>query len=269
MTNTINAAANPAMANNILNDVLAEKTEQREAKILPPLDNIVTLPGGYLNAAGEVITTAEVRELNGKDEEAIARSATTGKALLAILNRGAVKVGDEKADEALLDRLLSGDRDTLLLGILKMTFGNEAELPAYCETCEDFKTVTVDLNADIKVKVMTDPINDRVFTVMGKSQEYTVKMPTGLAQKELISNSDKTSAELNTILLENTVIKIGTSPVLTKLQIHNMGIADRRTVIDEINKRVVGPQFDALTVTCPDCESEVKVPISLGALFRF
>jgi len=269
MTNTINAAASPALANNILNDVLAEKPEQREAKILPPLDNVVTLPGGYINAAGEVITTAEVRELNGKDEEAIARSATTGKALLSILNRGTVKIGNEKADEAILDRLLSGDRDTLLLGILKATFGNEAELPAYCDTCEDFKTVTVDLNADIKVKVMSDPINDRVFTVMGKTQEYTVQMPTGVAQKELMANSDKTNAELNTILLENTVVKIGNSPVLTKLQIHNMGIADRRTVIDEINKRVVGPQFDALTVTCPDCESEVKVPISLGALFRF
>ena len=171
MTNTINAAANPALANNLINDALAEKPEQKEVKILPPLDNVVTLPGGYINAAGEVITTAEVRELNGKDEEAIARSATTGKALLAILNRGTVKVGNEKANEALLDRLLSGDRDTLLLGILRLTFGNEADLPAYCDTCEDFKTVTVDLTTDIKCKVMSDPINDREFTVAGRTQE--------------------------------------------------------------------------------------------------
>ena len=150
-----------------------------------------------------------------------------------------------------------------------MTFGNEADLPAFCDTCEDFKTVTVDLNADIKVKVMTDPINDRVFTVQGKRNEFTVQMPTGFAQKELIANSDKTAAELNTILLENTIIKIDSSPVLTKMQVQNMGILDRRTVLEEINKRVVGPQFDSLTVTCPDCEGEVQVPISLGALFRF
>ncbi|CAB4166928.1 hypothetical protein UFOVP964_27 [uncultured Caudovirales phage] len=269
MTNTISAAVNPAMANNLIESALAEKTEKKEAKVLPPLDNVVTLPGGYVTSAGEVITTAEVRELTGKDEEAIARASTTGKALLAILNRGTVKIGAEKADEALLDRLLSGDRDTLLLSILKMTFGNEADLPAFCDTCEDFKTVTVDLNADIKVKVMTDPINDRVFTVQGKRNEFTVQMPTGFAQKELIANSDKTAAELNTILLENTIIKIDSSPVLTKMQVQNMGILDRRTVLEEINKRVVGPQFDSLTVTCPDCEGEVQVPISLGALFRF
>ena len=95
MSKTISAAANPAMANNLINQALAETPVQKEVNILLPSDTSVTLPGGYLSATGEIVTTAEVRELNGTDEEAIAKSNSIGKAILTILNRGTVKIGDE------------------------------------------------------------------------------------------------------------------------------------------------------------------------------
>jgi hypothetical protein len=205
----------------------------------------------------------------GGDEEAIARTSNVGKAILTILNRGTVRVGDQKADERLLDQMLSGDRDALILGIFKATFGSETEVSAYCTGCSEFKTIGLDIDTDIKTKVLTDPINDRVFTVQGKTRVFTVQLPTGFAQKEMINNSDKTSAEINTIMLEHAVINIDGSPVLSKLQVQNLGVTDRRKIIDEINARVSGPQFDEITVTCPDCESEVSVPINFGTLFRF
>ena len=268
MTNTISAGANPELANDLINKVMAEKPVEKEVELLLPPDTSVTLPGGYINAAGEVITTAEVRELNGQDEEAIARATNLGKALLTIIQRGTVSVGNEKADEKVLDRMLSGDRDALLLGIFRATFGNTAEIKTWCDSCSELKDVEIDVNQDIKSKVLTDPINDRVFTVKGKKQEITVQLPTGFAQKEIILNSDKTVAELNSILLEYCVTKIGDSPVLSKFQVQNMGMVDRQLCIDEINKRVPGPQFSNVNVICPDCESEVTVPINLGNLFR-
>ena len=82
-------------------------------------------------------------------------------------------------------------------------------------------------------------------------------------------SADKTVAELNTLLLEQTVVKIGEAPVVSKVQVQNLGLTDRRKIVDEINKRVCGPQFNDLTLPCPDCEGEVQVPISLGTLFRF
>lgn len=269
MSKTISAAANPALANNLVQQALAEKPVQKEVNIIPPSDTSVTLPGGYINAAGELVTAAEVRELNGTDEEAISKATTIGKAVLTILNRGVVKIGDEKATERILDQLLSGDRDSLLLAIFKATFGKEADLNALCTGCNEIKIVTIDINEDVKVKVLTDPINDRVFTVQGKKNVFTVQLPTGLAQKELILNSDKSTAELNTILLENTVVKIDDSPVISKLQVQNLGLVDRKKLVEEINRRIIGPQFDDVKVTCPDCESEVTVPINFGALFRF
>jgi len=269
MTNTISAAANPAMANKAVQDMVAEKPKEVEIRITPPSDTVVNLPGGYITSAGEVTTEAEVRELNGRDEEEISKATTLGKALLTILKRGTVRVGNEPVTEQMLDNLLSGDRDMLLLGIFKATFGNIAHLGGYCGSCAETKDVDIEIDKDIKIKVLTDALNDRTFTVKGKSLEYTVNLPTGITQKELMLSADKTIAELNTLLLEQTVVKIGEAPVVSKIQVQNLGLTDRRKIVDEINKRVCGPQFDDLTLGCPDCEGEVQVPISLGTLFRF
>jgi hypothetical protein len=85
MTKTISAAANPALANNLINQAIAEKPEAIDVKVLPPLDNVVTLPGGYVSAAGEVVRTAEVRELTGRDEEIITKASSLNKVFPIIL----------------------------------------------------------------------------------------------------------------------------------------------------------------------------------------
>ena len=267
---TISAAANPALANQLINKAMQdEQLPEIDPTILPPSDTTVELPGGYISSTGEVLRTAEVRELTGKDEEAISKVNNIGKALMVLLQRGTVSIGDVPADEKVLDNLLTGDRDAILLGIIKATFGRTTEMSVFCSGCKDFKTVAIDLDTDIKTKVLPDPVNDRVFTVKGKAGEIIVQLPTGITQKELINNADKSVAELNTVLLEKTVVNIAGSPVYSKLQVQNLSVVDRKKIVEEINKRVPGPQFDDVTISCPDCESEVTVPINLGSLFRF
>lgn len=269
MSNKISAAANPALANNILQQVQQEPEKAPyEPTITAPSDTTVSLPGGYLTPDGEVLRTAEVRELNGLDEEALAKAANIGKALLMVVQRGTVSVGSMKATEEVLDELLAGDRDALLLGIIKATFGRTADIPAYCPGCEDFKQVSVDLNEDIKTNALADPLNDRQFIVDCKVGPVVVRLPDGHTQKELILNSEKTNAELKSILLERCVVQINGTPVYSKAQVQRLGLADRTKISDEINSRAPGPQFETLTVTCPDCEGEVRVPINLGTLFR-
>jgi hypothetical protein len=267
MTNTISAAVNPALANQLLNKAINETPKERTPEIVSPSDTTVELPGGYINAAGEVIRTAEVRELNGKDEETISKTNNLGKAILTVLQLGTVKIGNEPATDKILDDLLVGDRDAILLGILKATFGSKIKIPIFVDG-ED-KLVEVDVNTDIKVKLLTDPINERVFTVKGKSIDYTVKLPNGVVQREMINNMEKTPAELSTIVLENTVVRIGENPVYSKSQVLALSVIDRRKIIDEINKRAPGPQFEDVVVVDPDTGSEVTVPINLGSLFQF
>jgi hypothetical protein len=266
---TVKAADNPDLINSMVAQALAnDKTEVKPVTIMPPSDTVVTLPGGYVTFAGEVVKEVEVRELNGKDEEAIARSTSVGKALLLILNRGVVRIGEEKATESMLDSLLAGDRDYLMIAIYKATFGNEALLQGICGQCNEIKDVKLNLDADIKVRPMANS-HERKFVVDCKVGPVEINLPTGHTQKDLVNNSDKTVAELTTILLENCVNTIDGNDVLGKAQVQNLGINDRKAIAEEINKRNFGPLFNDVTVACPDCESEVTVPVNLGTLFRF
>lgn len=265
----LNAADNPAMVNKLVNEAIKETNVKEQAVVIVPSDTVLTLPGGYLSLTGEVITEAEVRELTGKDEEAIFKATTAGKMLTTILSRGTVRVGDVEATEDVLDQVLAGDRDALLLGIYRATFGADAEIAAYCSGCEDYKTLSINVVEDIVVKPLADPIADRRFTVKGKKHEYVCVLPNGKTQKELVSNNDKTIAELTTILLAGTVREINGRSVLNRTQIQDIGLADRRVISDEISKRTFGPVVDKVEAECPDCGGKVVTPISIGTLFRF
>lgn len=267
---TINAAQNPALANQQVQQALKEPEKQvEEAVIRYPSESVVTLPGGYLNAAGEVISEVEVRELTGKDEEAIAKSANVGKLISAIISRGTVKIGDEPATEDMLEQMFAGDRDAVLIGIYKATFGDTADLTAFCAGCEDYKSLQINVDEDIQVIRLADPITDRKFSVKGKKHEYTLVLPNGKTQKELLSNADKTLAELTTVLLEGTVREIDGRPVFNKAQVQEIGVADRRVLASALDKKSFGPVFEEVKAACPDCGGEVVSPINVGTLFQF
>lgn len=268
-TNSINAAENPTLANDLINKAVSEnEPEIAEPTLTPPSDVFVTLPAGYLTPDGEVIKTAEVRELTGKDEEAIARSSSVSRMLLTILSRGTVAIGKLPAADNVLDNLLTGDRDAILLGIYRATFGDTADISSYCNGCEEFKSVEVNIVNDIKTKLLVDQ-SDRTFEVQGRKHTYTVILPTGITARDLATNDEKNMSELTSMLLEQTVTEIDGNPVLSKLQVQNIGIVDRRKIGDAIAERNPGPRFEDTSVTCPDCEGKVVVPISLGTLFQF
>jgi hypothetical protein len=267
---TLSAAANPDLANKLVQDAVAETTAAPEpAKIKAPLDVVVDLPGGYISPDGEVYRTAEVKELTGRDEEAIVKATSIPKAMTIALARGTVKIGDVKATEEVLDKILAADRDAIMLGIYRATFGDTTEIGAFCNGCKEVKIVEVDIVKDIEVKRLEDPLEDRRFKVQGRKSEFTVMLPEGKAQRELASSFEKTSSELDTLLLEYCVVEIDGRAVLGKAQIQNIGLADRRKLLEEIITNNPGPQFDDISTTCPDCGGEVVVPINLGTLFRF
>lgn len=269
MTN-VKTAAGAQLNNDLINEVLTA-TEQEEVQpviITPPSDTMVDLPAGYITPDGEVAKVAEVRELNGRDEEALGKSGGGAKAYGVLLKRATVSIGGVPATDEMLDSLLLGDRDALLLGIYKATFGSDAELPGLCGGCGEIKMVSIDLNTNVETKILVDPIEDRVFKVQGRKKEFLVSLPTGAAQKAIQASEDKTMGERNTILLQNTVLEIDGSPVLGKAQIQDLGIMDRNAIAAEISKRLPGPQFEDISLQCTDCEGEVVVPFNLGALFR-
>lgn len=275
MEQTLSAATNPALANQIAKQVMEEQQTVVGAPGEPltpvpqPPDTSIELAAGLLEPfTGELTMSAEVRELNGNDEEALARITDAGKTLLAILQRGTVSIGDKKASEV-LDDLLAGDRELLLVEIRKATFGKEVKLEGSCPSCgAPDQTFSVDLESDLPIKRLEDPVNDRRFLLECNAGVVTVDLPTGRTQAKLLQNAGKTLPELDSILLKDCVTSINGLPVMGVDQVKALGIGDRRKITDEIAKRAPGPQLSEIKKQCSACEQEVAIPLTIADLFR-
>lgn len=275
-TTTINAGQNPALANKIA-ETLSEIVVEEAAGSVPTItipslpDTNIELPAGFYDPMEDaLVTTAEVRELTGADEEAIVRISEPGKALMTILEKATVSIGGKPADKETLNMLLAGDRETLLLAIRRVTFGNEIELDAVCGNCDApaLQHFVIDLTKDVTIKTLDDRITDRRFTLDLKVGKVKVALPTGDVQNKLVNAPNKNSAELDTLLLSSCVLEINDVPVLGQAQIRNLGIKDRRTILEEIANRNPGPLLSEVKKACGTCGQEVELPLTLADLFR-
>jgi len=253
----------------LINKFAQQAMEEPDLKVetQAPSGPEISLPGGLLQN-GQLVTTAEVRELNGLDEEAISKVATTGKALNLLLQRGLVKLGNKEATSEDLDNLLSGDRDAILLGIRRVTFGETVDYNITCANCSTQQDVTIDLTTDVPVKKLKDPVTDRTWQVKTKKGYATVSLPTGVTQKKLFENVDKSSAEINTMLLAGCVISVNDEPSMGASTVLNLGIADRGKIIEQVLDRNPGPRLGEVNKVCQACGEKIAFPLSLVDLFR-
>lgn len=271
MATKVSAAQDPQRANALARDIesmVVQEPETAEPRGLMDLpDDHVALPGGYLTLDGELIAEARVRELNGEDEEALARLTTPGKVLVTILERAVVDVGGTRPDRKVLDAMLSGDRDMLLLAIRRVTFGDEITYTGPCDMCGESSEFVIDLGRDVPVRRLEDQ-SDRTFSISCRAGDVVVSLPTGYTQRELMQASDKTMAEINTMLLAGCVASINGMPSMGTSTVKRMGISDRERITREIGDRVPGPRLNEVKKECAKCGGEATVQLSLASLFQ-
>lgn len=234
---------------------------------LNKFNNIVDLPGGYIHN-NILIKEAEVRELVGADEEVIAKSSDSTKALLTILKRGLVSIGGVTPTDIVLDSLLAGDRDAILLGIYKATFGTEVTYAVNCTGCGVLVAGGLDLDKDVSTKNLDDPINDRDFSVETKLGMVSLTLPNGITQKRLMENQSSNMAENVTLILSGCIYALNNEPVVGVNIARQLGLADRGKLITEIYNRTPGPRLGEVSKVCEACGSDYSVPLSLASLFR-
>jgi riboflavin synthase alpha subunit len=264
----VKATDNPTLTNQLVAEALKPVEEEVVAQVNLGTNLVVHLPGGVKTFSGEMLQEAEVRELTGKDEEAIARTVNPSKIYTTVLQRGVVSLNGMQVTPDTLSDMLVGDREALLLGIYRATYGNTAELYGQCRACGEVEDVDVDILGDIKIKALLDPFNDRTFIVKGRNKEFLVTLPTGVTEQKLLDSNGNASEKIS-ILLEQTVLKIDGVDVFSRTQVQDLGMADRKTIIEEIGKRAPGPVFDDIKMECPSCGGDLLVPVSIGAIFRF
>jgi hypothetical protein len=275
-----NPLANPGAANAQIAALLADAgAPVAKPEIALPAGGNFNLPGGYVLGSDytSVRYDAEVRELTGADEEALtkARQAGIGKYISTLLSAGTVSVGTEAASPLLLSNLLLGDRDMLLMEIRRATYGDEIVWDQYtCPWCgEEFRlSITLD---EIPVRRLDNPA-DRIFEVeLRKGRKAHVRLPVGSDQEAILAVADRLSEpEQNTLLLSRVLISVveadGTENAVTGNPdfARSLGVVDRKSILDAIENKQPGPQYNGVKFTHDSCGKEVPVFIQAGDLFQ-
>lgn len=268
----VDARLDPTAASSAAAAVLGATHDEADPPPAPETsDTTVDLPGGIYDPITRTSTTqAEVRELDGEDEEAILRvNGDLSKVLDTILVRGVASVGDEKATKDVLDTLLVADRVALLIGIRRATFGDDIELVnVRCPGCGDEQGAKISCSRDIPVERLDSPA-DRWFTVETPSgRKVECALPDGSTHRALAESKDTSPGALNTILLANCVEKIDGFPAVGAEQVRKLSWKDRDAIRAEIEKRSPGPRLSEVKRPCSACGDDIPLPLSLVDLFR-
>jgi hypothetical protein len=242
-----------------------------------PLESdLVELPGGVRLDDGTVVKRARVKELTGADEEAIARAAVSMNPfhfLNTLLECGVVEIGDQpkKKTKELLKRALVGDRDAMIMGIRRATYGPEIEIEEWiCPECRTSSTVTLPLD-DIPIR----ELDTFVFEVpLRKGRVATVELATGADQLAVFDNDALNIKERDSLLLARTLVSIkeadgqvNTVAGFAHGIVSSMNMGDRNKILKELLKRQPGPQFGDIKFTHDVCNKEVTFAIGIGDMF--
>lgn len=260
------AADNPAGAEGAIRAAFGPG---HEPMLEPPADVCVKLPFGLLRD-GEALRDAEVRELTGADEEALARVAGNPLRYLdTLLLRGTVQIGGGGVDQKALRELTMADRDTLLVAIRRATYGTTLTFSALtCPHCGQSSDVTVHLD-ELDDPQPFDPLT-RTFDVRLRRGTAVVRQPTGEDQHAL-DGSERNLAEKNTLLIARCVVSadLGDGEVRgSEAFAKGLGVLDRRAILRAIDEHAYGPKFADVSFVHEACGREVPLPLTAGDLFR-
>lgn len=269
--------ANPEKANADIAAALSDSTHVTMPAIDIPPDDLVELPGGLVKGE-RVIKTATVRELTGKDEEALARASQSMNIFHffdRLLTCGVIKLGDEPASdtEKLLREMLIGDRDAIILGIRKATYGSDIEIESWkCISCGQESSLSMDIS-DIPVKKII-PEADRTFEVpMRKGGHAEVRLANGQDQIEIMEKKDLTQAQVETLFLTKCVISIVDAHGFDRSMQGfpsmslELSVPDRHAILKELGERQPGPKYDQVEYECESCGKKGMVVVGIGDLF--
>jgi hypothetical protein len=270
----IDPSENPEQANAVIKKLLDESAASSVPEIKFPEGDIVVLPGGLARKDG-VIKTAQVKELTGEDEEALAKASQSPNPftfLDRLLRCGVTRIGDSK-DEKILGQLLIGDREALILGIRRATYGDEIKISGWiCPNCDNIADLTLSVE-DIPSVKLADPSDAEFQISMRKGGYAKVRLANGNDQLAVFEKPDLTQAQRETIMLSRCVISLTDSNGSEKLMAafpsmsRGMSIPDRHVVLNELGKRQPGPKYNQIKFNCDSCNKEQSVTVTIGHLF--
>lgn len=265
-------------------DMLNKEQQLQEAKEriaggVPLMDDppscIVNLQRGLLR--GEWQTEAEVRELTGADEEALARVRDMVSFFDLVMAHGTVRIGNEdlaarpvSERQIILGELLIGERSQLLMAVIKVTYGDNKTLNVTCPNidCKAEQEVDLILSEDFKTLPMEDPHKMTYSFPTSKGDTIEYRLATGADQTAALAKKGASQSEQNSILLSRVITAVNNGLLPDPLgYARGLGMKDRTVLLEKLMDQQ--PKLDlTLKVPCVGCGGEQVLALGWGDLFR-
>ena len=274
--------ATPKLKKNVASDELLEEVLTPE-EIAPVYHNTIevneegetdkfNLLAGYIDEDGNNHTTFTLREMTGRDEEAISKSdiKQNGAKLISILLERCVtsigsltkkEVGIEKWRE-IIKSLLVGDQDYMLIKLRELSMGGEIEVTHTCPNCkESLKTIFEVSELDIEPfkgqRVVPFSLPKGYIDKKGNvHRDGTMRLPTGQDREILTPIARKNVAQASTLMLTR-LCKFDEGCSVTEEVMRDLTVRDREYLQKVLHENLFGINLE-VDVVCTSCGEDFK-----------
>ena len=229
---------------------------------------------GYKDENGVVHTEFEYREMNGTDEEAIAKpkvKSSGSTVTRVILERCITRIGTIEKESVkpsewtnIIQSLAIGDQDFAMLKIREISLGDEFEVSHKCPSCKT--KINSVFTLDELPLVPYSGVDEIEFELPRgyKDKEGTVhkfgvlRHATGLDREALDKVVTQNPSMANTLLLARCIKSLGTAPITDDL-LRNLSMRDRNYLFSLIRDTSFGYDVSDFEIECPSCERELSI----------
>lgn len=246
------------------------------------LSNFITckLPGGYRDECGALHLEAELIPLGGREEELLAgREKMSGAALVTSVFCNCIRKigGISPVTEEVARGLLVADRQFLLLGLRRATFGDKVQASVSCPWPDCGSRVDMDFSInDIPVKESANkgPVYTMELSQAAalqddhgiKRRKIFFRLPNGADQELLSQLVSENEARAFTALLGRCILGIGSPEKPDEKLIHKLSPLARMEIEKEME--AVAPKVElTLGAKCPECGREFSIPFDIQDFF--
>ena len=274
--------ATPKLKKNVATDDLIEEVLTPE-EIAPVYKNTIevnedgetdkfNLLAGYVDKEGNHHTTFTLREMTGRDEEAISKADVKqngAKLISTLLERCVLSIGSLTKKSVGIDGwkdvikgLLVGDQDYMLIKLRELSMGSEIEVTHTCPHCKQSLKTMLDVS-----ELEIEPFKGQRVVSFSLPKGYkdkkgvvhkdgTMRLPTGQDREVLTPIARKNVAQASTLMLTR-ICKFDDGLYVTEDIMRDLTVRDREYLQKELQENLFGLNLE-LDVTCTNCGEDFR-----------
>ena len=237
------------------------------------------LPGGYIDAEGNIYKEVVLIPLNGREEEILASSGNSSASLVTTILSSTIKrignISDITSD--IVGHLLVADRQYLMLKLRELTFGDFVQATLACPWPDCGERVDIDFNiSNIPVKqgMQARTIHELKLSEKAvldtdwakKNNTLKFRLPNGRDQELIAPVLIDNEAEALTQLLWRCIKSLGD---ITDISIENIRDLTSLARMEIENKmQELSPEVELeMQACCPECGRKFTAPFDIQAFF--